>query len=231
MREISKRRHLIVFTLTFLIFTIGLMLGLLVTKEREEALENINKIENLKYDSLQLQHLYMTSLAEEKDCVGMLSSLEENVKELEGARERIENYIKDSKTNKNSYIEIKREYTLAQLRYWLFVRKYRDICDGDFVSILYFYSNSDECTECRTQGIILTYLKSLLKDRILTFSFDADFEDEPMIKTLKKVYNITEVPIVIIENTKFSGLIELDELKKEICSWYKFEISECEDVM
>lgn len=231
MREISKKRHLVVFTLTFLIFTIGLMLGLLVTKEREQALESINKVENLKYDSLQLQHLYMTSLAEKKDCEGMLSSLEENVKELENARTRIENYIKDSKTNKNSYTEIKREYTLAQLRYWLFVKRYRDICDGDFVSILYFYSNSDECTECRTQGTILTYLKDLLKDKILIFSFDADFEDEPMIKTLKRVYNVTEVPVIIIEDTKLNGLTEFDNLKKEVCSSYKTKISECENVM
>ena len=227
MREISKRRHLVVFTLTFLIFIVGLMLGLLITNEREQALESITKLENLKYDSLQLQHLYMASLAEKKDCEGMLSSLEENVKELENARGRIENYIKDSKTSKNGYTDIKREYTLAQLRYWLFVKKYRDICEGDFVSILYFYSNSDECTECRTQGTILTYLKDLLKDKVLIFSFDADFEDKPMIKTLKRVYNITEVPVMVVEDTKLKGLIEFDNLKLQICSYYKTNISEC----
>ena len=146
--------------------------------------------------------------------------------EVAEAQKKVDLYMKESSAK--SYIEIKRDYVLAQIRYWLLNKRITESCTMDNVAILYFYSNRD-CPECSAQGIILSYLKEKLKDKLLVFSIDSDFEAEPMVAVLRGAYNITKVPSLVLEKRKISGLVSLENLSLDVCSLYKSKPDYCMD--
>ncbi len=225
-RKISYKRHLIAFLFTAGVFTIGLLLGLLLTKERTNYLEDIADKEKLGYESLQLQYIYLTSVAQDKNCQALISTLDQSTDNLEVSRKRLENYIADGSTTPGFEL-IKRNYILSELRLWLFAKTARDTCDVENVRVLYFYSNDIKDTESRTQGVILTNLKDSFKDKLLIFSLDNDFMDEPMIGILKSTYSIMDTPTIIVEDKKFIGLTTKEDLISAICSNFKVKPIEC----
>ena len=148
---------------------------------------------------------------------------EDNIKSLESARKRLEEFDDDSKLNREDFNLLKREYVLAQVRYWLLARRTKELCKKEIATIIYFYSNDRECPDCGKQAFVLNYLKGLFKDKLLIFSFDAQQKDEPMIPILKHTYNITKYPALIVEGGKFEGLMDKGMILKEICLYYKDE--------
>jgi len=217
-RKISTKRFLLTFVLVSFVFLIGISVGHFLTSERTSYLEDIAYKQKLDYESLQLQSLYLDINANNASCLIFSNILETSLEDVGAAQAKVDLYIQDS--NKESYTEIKRDYILAQIRYWLLNKKMESNCRSDKVSVLYFYSN-DDCIECGAQGTILTYLKEMLKDKLLVFSLDSDFGDEPVVNIIKKSYNITQVPSMVIEDKTFGQLLNKEELTKEICSLYE----------
>jgi len=223
-RKVSIRRHLVVLFLTTVIFLVGLLLGVSVVQNRTNYLEDIASKQKIDYESLQLQSLYLDTLATNESCYSFNKILESSLEDVAVAQDKVNAYTQESKSQ--DYINIKREYSLAEIRYWLLNKKIQTTCPSDTVTILYFYSN-ENCKNCDSQGVLLTYMKEKFKDRLLIFSFDANFNDEPMINILKRENNLTEVPTLVVMNKKFSGFVEKEELKRRICSYYKDAPEEC----
>ncbi len=216
-RTISTKRYVLALVLTSFVFLIGLLVGYTLTSERTGYLEEIAYKQKLDYESLQLQSLFLDINADNTSCSSFNNILESSLNDVADAQAKVDFYIQES--SEEDYTEIKRDYLLAQIRYWLLNKKIKENCQAEHVSILYFYSN-DECVECGAQGTILSYLKERLKDKLLVFSLDADFGEEPMIRVLKHTYNITNIPTIVIEESVFDSLVGKDDLTKEICDYY-----------
>ena len=228
MRDMKKSRYLIAFFLSLCIFIIGILIGVVISGERASYLDEINKVQRLGYDSLQLQTLYLTSALDiEKNCLAASRTLDTNVDSLVKATNNLYSFLSQVSMNENEILLIKREYILAQIRYWLSSEKVKKECDIDTVSVLYFYSD-EECGDCGAQGLILTYLKSNLKNKLLVFSFDSDFSSEPMVGILKSAYNITFVPSLVINGIKYEGLMKRDDVLDVICPFYDEDVDICE---
>jgi len=216
-RKISVRRILIAFLLTSGVFLIGLLVGSTLTSERSQYLESIASQQRLDYNSLQLQELYLNTQSNNASCLTIRRILQDSLNLVADAQLKVDRYILES--SEKNYMEIKRDYTLAQIRYWLLDQKIKESCKSEEVSILYFYSN-EGCNECGPQGTILSYLKQKLGDKLLVFSLDADFTEEPMVGIMKQTYNITSIPSIVIENQVFNKLVTRDQLLNMICSHY-----------
>lgn len=223
-RDVSKKNLIIAVILTILLFSMGIMIGLLVSEKRIESLEQTAQDQRLNYESLQLQFLMINDANKEKSCPILIEALEENIKNLILSGEKIEKFSNDLNTNPAGFDILKRDYTLAQLKYWFLVKKSRNVCGKDVVPIIYFYSNAEDCSYCSAQSRILTYLKGKYEERIMVFSFDASFKKEALIPILKRVYSVTEYPSLVIEDKTYSGLVETSVLEDIICS--KLENSE-----
>jgi len=217
-RKVSTKRFILAFILTSFVFLIGLLVGYTLTAERTDFLEDIAYKQKLDYESLQLQSLYLDISANNASCSIFNNILDTSLNDVANAQSKIDLYMKES--SKESYTELKREYLLAQIRYWLLNKRIKENCQNEQVSILYFYSN-ENCVECGAQGTILSYLKEKLKDKLLVFSLDADFNTEPMVNLLKKNYNIEKIPSIVIEDHVFPKLVGKEQLTKEICNLYK----------
>ena len=226
-RKIKKSRYLVAFLLAASVLTIGILIGLLINTERTSFLEKENKLQRLDYDSIQLQYLYLTNtLEKDRDCTSATKSLEKQISDLGILGNKLENFIQSSTAKAEDYNLLKREYTLAELRYWLFINNIRQICNDDTVALLYFYSNNN-CNECRTQGVVLSKVKADLKDKLLVFALDYDFNEEPLLNIIKNKYNVNELPTLIINDEKNEGLKSYEDLLKIICPRYKQNLDVC----
>jgi len=220
-RNVSTEKYIIAAIITIGIFLFGLLLGLVIEGKRAMYIESVSREQNLEYNSLQLQYSFVDQLSKEENCAAISNTFENNIQNLESTRKRLEEFDQNSRLSKEDFNLLKREYALAQVRYWLLARRTKDLCKKEISTILYFYSNDAECPDCSKQAFVLTYLKKLFKDKLLIFSFDSQQQDEPMIPTLKNTYNITKFPSLIIEGKKFDGLMDKDGVLKEICLYYK----------
>ena len=226
-RKASKDKYVIAALITGGIFVLGLLLGLVIEGKRVSYIDDVSREQNLDFSSLQLQYVYIDQLSQEKNCEAVSKTFEKNIENLETTRLRLENFDESAKINKQDFDLLKREYTLAQIRYWLLAKKTKELCGDDIVTILYFFSDEEECSQCDNQAFVLTYLKKRFKEKLLIFSFDSKFTDEPLISILKTTYDISTFPTIIIEGNKYEGITKTEEVLEEICSYYSSEIEDC----
>ncbi len=223
--NIRKLRYLIALIITVIVFLIGIFIGYTLTNSRIKFSENISNEQRLEFDSLQLQYLYMTEFLEEENCPAALKTLDENLKNLELARERLEKFLESD--DEEELKRVKRDYILAEIRYWLLSKRSKEICpEDDTVLILYFYSSRD-CDDCEIQGAILSSLKDELKEKLLIFSIDSTFTEEPMVNILLEFYNFNSTPVMVVNSLPIKEFIKKVELKEIICSQFKQKIDSC----
>lgn len=221
---INKKRHLIALLFTFAAFIIGILIGVLITNERLDFSNEVSQDQRLELESIQLQYIYITSLLESENCPAILRAMEENLNSLEIARIKLEGFI--SQTRNKEFQFIKRDYILSELRYWILAQQTQKICEDDSIKVLFFYTKEEQCSDCPTQGLILTNIKKKLEEKILIFSLDTQ-QEEPMVQILKQSFNITTVPTIVFKDKKIEGLTKLDELYPVVCGEYKEKPEEC----
>lgn len=227
MRKLSKDKYMIAGAITLGIFLLGLFLGLAIEGKRVNYIESVSRRQNLDFSSLQLQYAFIDQLSQEKNCLAVQKTFEHNINNLESTRIRLENFDRDATLNKNELDALKNEYILAQIRYWLLAEKTKEVCGSDIVNILYFFSDEKECPDCEKQAFVLTYLKKKFRDKLLIFSFDSKFKDEPMIDLLKNTYNADKYPTLVIEGKPSSGFKDKNTLLEQICHYYKEKTEDC----
>lgn len=225
MRIINTKLYVMAIAITIVIFILGLLLGVLIEGERVEYIEYRDREQEINFNSLQLQYLFLSALEEKNGCNAFLATLDNYIENTEGARVKLEKYLDKSNVHEEDFNLLKREYIISQINYWILSMRTRDMCNEDFVTVLYFFSK--ECDECENQGFVLDYLKRIFKERLLIFAIDASFPQEPMISIMKDTYNITQTPALIIEGEKFVGFQSKDKLIEEICSHYSSVTEDC----
>ena len=216
-RSLSGRRYLFAAVLTLLIFSLGVMLGMVIEGKRVAVINEKANEQRLDFNSIQLQYEYINQLSLEKNCDALAKSFDNNVNTLEDTREKLESYHGQASVNKAEFDLIRREYTIAQFNYWLFAKKYKKLCNADIATILFFYDDEDKCNRCSDQGYILSYLKKTFGDRLLNFAIYGRYEDEPMVGIIKTAYGINEYPTLVIEDVAFDGFMAVDDVKEQVC--------------
>lgn len=227
-RQISKRRYLAAALISLSLFLLGLFLGIYLSGTRVGYIEELSTKQKLDYDSLQLQYNFIDFIKDEKNCVALNKALDLSVENLENTRVKLELYSEDINFNNEKYNDLKREYMLAEIKYWMLTQKAKEICERDSVYILYFYKEGETCSDCEAQSYILTYLKGIFKEKLMVFSIDGSFDEtEPLIKMLQDVYDVEEYPTLVVNGKTYSGLIELNRLKRDICYIYNNKAEGC----
>lgn len=108
------------------------------------------------------------------------------------------------------FIQLKKYYSLLEIKDFLLVKKLSSKCPQKPTSILYFYSN--DCKECDKEGYVLTFLREQYPD-LRVYSFDYNLELSAL-KTLASIYKVTpNLPALVIENKLYSGFQSLEEIK------------------
>jgi hypothetical protein len=212
----SVIRYVAAGAITLLIFALGVMLGLVFDYERIESLQNQNSGQELGWQSLQLQYLYLSTIENSTAaCPVLQKSLENSIKELGKSLEKLQDYEKNTQVNQAEYSVISRKYLLDNFRYWVFSSSVGERCQQGVINVLYFYSLKD-CSVCPNQGVILTNFKTKLQDQILIFPINTDVPED-FTGILMLQYNITRLPALVINGQSYQGVVPRDELARIIC--------------
>ncbi|MBD3319299.1 hypothetical protein GF342_05315 [Candidatus Woesearchaeota archaeon] len=227
----SRERYVMAGIITVIIFLLGFSIGLVVESKRIDFVQDELREQKIEYSSSQLQYNFLNTLETKDTCPALFESYYNSLLQLDKTRERLEMYIQDNTISDGSFSLLKREYTLEQIRYWMLSRQAKEVCDEHFVTLLYFYSDEDSCPQCNDQQTVLLYYKKLLGDKLLIFSFDSQFKEEPMIDVLRSRYSVSTYPTIVIEDETISNYSDMEQLKTLLCEAYgtrDTEMLECE---
>lgn len=105
---------------------------------------------------------------------------------------------------KKDFDYLKRKYILLQLRFFTLIKQLNEECDNPYISILFFYEIDQDDSE--RQGFILEEISKEYDDKVIVLTIDKDYEDESLVEVLTTRYNITEAPVIIINDERKEGL-------------------------
>lgn len=211
-RKISTKKYLLAFVLTLIVFAGGILIGVMLENIRLNHSNQIILAERINLRSLQLQQKYIES--GQADCKTLNKILEADINELNNKMADVIEYEKKSFFNQNEFNLLLQDYFLTEIQFLLVSQEIDKKCERDSIKIIYFYDENKE----ETQGVILDYLKKIFDRRLLIFSLDSTFRQEPMINILLTSYKIETFPSMIIENKVLQGHKSVEELKEIICA-------------
>ena len=110
--------------------------------------------------------------------------------------------------------DLKKFYSLLQIKDYLLMKKISERCKMDSVFVLYFYTTESNCAECTKQGYVLTALREKYPEfRVYSFDYALDL---PAVKTLISIYDVedTKLPAMVINGKLVTGFKSVEEVEK-----------------
>jgi hypothetical protein len=210
-RRIDVTKFVGIFAIATLIFVIGILIGTAIVSMKESNIKESEDKLRLELIDLEVQQ----ELAQTNPCNNyFLYSLGERLADLGNRLTLLENQL--GKTNKD-IIELKKPYTLLEVRHYLLIKERVEQCNENYTTILFFYSNKKEqVSESERQGYVLGFLsKKYGSERLKVYSIDGDL-DLGIVSALKSNYNISYMPSTVIDDKVFIGFHEKEDLEQYI---------------
>lgn len=208
-KKFDTKKYILVFIITTLIFTTGIIIGSWTSNNKLIDLQELQ--EDLRSETLDTEVQY--SIIEQNPCEYInTTTITEQLNDIALKLDYMENILG---SNDKRVIDLKKYYSLLEIRQWLFHQKVNLECKDKKDLILYFYSNKKgTCDDCEEQGFILSYLRKKYSN-ILIYSFDFDLESHAL-DSLKKQYEITTIPTLIINENKYEGFLSTADIEEYI---------------
>ncbi len=199
-------RYLIAFGITAVIFATALYISDRLNTAR---IENIRTIQdNIAIDILSLETQF--DLLQELSC----TDIRENSvlsRELANLSRRLAYTEENLGTENEEVLQLKRQYTLLQIKDLILMRRVAQKCKLEPVFILYFYSNQDDCPDCERQGYVLTKLSEDYP-QLRIYSFDYHI-GVPALETLATINNVpAQLPVLVINDKAYSGFKSIEDV-------------------
>lgn len=214
-KKIPKRVYIFSLVLSLILYVAGILTGILTeryltSKTWREIQELQRNIEKIRYDveNLQLQDMLFLTLGRKESCEFLSSLMSEIENELSifwsKLPPRLEEYELFEEVPE-SYNKLKKDYTFVALRAWIISLNLKEQCDPNILPVLYFYSRN--CEECLKQGYAMDRFRELAKaigKTPMVFTLDLEME-EPVLLVIRRIYNLTEAPSIILDSNVFKG--------------------------
>ena len=206
-RKFDWKKYLIVFFITLSLFLLALYASNTFTNKKLNELQSIQ--DNISIDILSTETQY--SLLNELDCsqVSPNSVLSDELNDLSKKIEYSESNIGQSA----QLTQLKESYSLLEIKDYLLMKELTQRCGQKSVFVLYFYTTSQNCSECVKQGYALTALKEkypLL--RVYSFDYGLNLS---AVETLEKIYGIkdTVLPAMVSDGKVYTGFHSVGDIE------------------
>ena len=209
-RNIDWRKYVIVFFITLSLFMIALYVSNVLSNKKLTELKTIQ--DNISIDLLSSETQY--SLLNDLDCsaVSPSSVLSDELNDISKKIEYSDNNLDKSE----QLTQLKESYSLLEIKDYLLMKELASRCGQKSVFVLYFYTTSDNCSECVKQGYALTALKEKYPGlRVYSFDYGLNLS---AVETLEKIYKIkdTELPAMVSSGKVYTGFHSVDDIEKVI---------------
>ena len=207
-KRINKRKYLLVFALTTLVFLLGLLVGFYFSSEKIEDVRYLQ--DGLRSDTLDLEVLY--TVLENEPCEFVNTTPLSD--QLYDIAQRLDFMESQLGKNNEDVLQLKKYYSILQLRQWMFDERVREECSLEKNIILYFYDNEEgACESCQEQGFILSYLREKYP-HLSVYSFDVQ-TDSQAVQVLVRRY-VDEVPTIIFDEEIITGFTRRSDLESRL---------------
>ncbi|MBI2147246.1 thioredoxin family protein [Candidatus Woesearchaeota archaeon] len=208
MASSNLSKYIAAFSITTLIFIVGILIGNAISSAKMEAIDALQQDITVRTIGSEMQYLLLA----EHPCQDIHSSeLSQELFEIGSKLAHMEQTLGSQDEN---VINLKRYYSLLEIRHWLLLKKAQQECNATYSLILYFYSNRGDCDACKQQGYVLNTIHRKYPD-VNIYSFDVNIPDT-VLATIKQIYNITAPPTIVVNGKKMEGLVNKDEVEQEL---------------
>lgn len=198
--------------ITLFIFLSGFTMGFFWDSMKEDTIRR--DLDELAVYSTSL--LIESQLIDETTCEAFWPILKDSLEDLGDSMKRYIDYTESSVLDIDYSSTLYKKYLLSNIRYWMFTEKYKRTCDWNVSTVIFFFD--DECkVDCDAMSIRLDYLKRKYDHEVLIFPINLFLaQDDPVTSSLVLLYNVTELPTVVIDGHVHNSL-SLEELEALVC--------------
>ncbi len=203
------KKYILVFVITLGIFALAFIVSDYINNKRYDIIRTTS--DKISIDILSLETQF--ELFQESSCASLKNSILSD--EINALADKL-SYAENQKGISDAdVINLKKYYSLLEIKDYLLMKKVNKRCDANPISILYFYTNKENCDDCTKQGYVLTRLRADHPE-LKVYSFDYDL-DLNAIKTLTSLYKITgELPALVINEKTYKGFKSIEDIQKII---------------
>jgi thiol-disulfide isomerase/thioredoxin len=197
-------RFVATFSITALTFLIGIFLGQAVSDYR---LSEAQQSQNDLMSSLIGYELAYTLISEHDLCSTDFTELQIERAKLGRKVSELGERLGQNDSTLRYQTEL---YHTYQLREYSFLKKVKQDCNKTYPLVLYFYSNNNDL--CVAQGQTLDAIQAKYN---LTTIYAINYEiDNPSVNIIKKIYNVTSTPTLVINENKYEGFIRFEKIEE-----------------
>lgn len=207
--SLSWKKYLLVLFITSTIFGGAFWLSSQIYGKQIEEMKAVTDKISVNIASSEIQYnLLLETSCENADAIGSAKDIDELASQL--------SYMEERKgVDYPDVINLKKQYTILEIKDFLITKRIMEKCKMDPLYILYFYSNKEDCSDCKKEGLILTELRKEYPElHIYAFDYHLDL---PVMKSLHSIYKLNNnLPALIIKNKAVYGLKTREDIEKLI---------------
>ena len=208
-KKIDSKKYIYSFVITAIIFATAIYVSNYFGQKKLDEIRNIqNKI---SIDILSSETQF--SLLESSSCkdfgTGTLST------ELGTLEDKL-SYTEDQRgVNDPEVKTLKQYYSLLEIKDYLLMNQISQKCKKTPISIIYFYSDDNNCADCQREGFVLTHLREIYPDlRVYSFDYNIGLSAVNTLISINKIKNT--LPAIIVKDDIYYGFQSVEDLEKAV---------------
>jgi len=208
--EVGWKKYAYTFLITAVIFATAIFASNYFNQKKINEIKDIESGISIDISASETQF----SLLSELPCREISSSFLS--KELSTLGDKLAYTEENRGSDDTEVINLKKYYSLLQIKDFLLMQKIKDRCGSGTtnsgLSVMYFYSNKGDCSDCQKEGFVLTKLRQDYPElRVYSFDYNLDLS---ALQTLISIYNIDKkLPVILINGKVYYGFKSIDDLK------------------
>ena len=209
----SWKKYAYTFVITAVIFITAILASNYFNQKKMDEIKNIESRIAVDILASETQFSLLSELSCKEISSGLLS------KELATLGDKL-SYTEQNRGSDNAEVlNLKKYYSLLQIKDFILMQKIKDRCGSSQtnggLSIMYFYSNKGDCSDCEKEGFVLTKLREDYPElRVYSFDYNLDLS---ALQTLISIYNIEKnLPAILISDKVYYGFKSIDDIKNAL---------------
>ncbi len=206
MRTLRTNTYVAALVISLLLFGTGMLAGLFIANQLTDSLAR--EINEVRLRTTEIELLFLID-ADNVSCAAYGPQLELFDNQTAQIDRRVDILSSTRGATDPDVLTLKREFTIMQLRDYLFAQKINKKCNQSVDTLLYFYGNN--CAECDQQGSVGPELK---RDhpQLRIYAFDADLSS-PAVTAIMQQYGVKSYPTIVVNGLKLEGYKSKQEIE------------------
>ncbi len=207
-RRLSMPIYAAAFAMSLAIFLLGIYIGTLIDEANVRSISE--DVSNISEKVASIQLLLLSEGDSPSFCPVYVSSLDSIDADVERIGHKL-TYMEDERGLSDP--DLKKKYFVVEAESYLLSQKVGELCGGEQVLLINFYSNSG-CPRCREQGAEVLKARDALSPQgidVKLFSFDGEI-GSPVAEAFKAQYNVTSYPSIIVNGMAYPGFHDSESL-------------------